>query len=164
MEGAVPADDQEEARPTLSTGATDLAVSLTESRGHLHCLAGSGISLSPLDANPFASATEYPLTLRSPSPMARLRSAIKVAKLPGVAVVVDGGVQCETDRDYLAIVPEVLAYDATTVVIGPGTLVLFQRGWSNRWPRALDYIANPRPVRTDSLHMQQIDRSGATPA
>ena len=88
-------------------------------------------------------------------------SDLDLADLSGPLAVIDIGVRCEGNRDYLAALSDVEAHEATHGVIDPGMIVFFRTGWSHRWPRPLDYLGDDRPGRTDALHFPGVSAEAA---
>ena len=86
---------------------------------------------------------------------------IDLADLSGPLAVIETGLQCQANPDYLAAPSDVEADEAAHGVIVPGMIVFFRTGWSRRWPRALDYLGDDRPGRTDALHFPGVSARAA---
>ena len=129
---------------------------------HAQSWQGRGFPLhsSPIGCQSIREPCGAPLDVSIPSPIARLRSAIKVAELSRVLAVTDSRVQCKTELNCLASVPEVSAYDAATVVVVPGILVILWTSWSHLWPRSIDYCGTAGPVDRMSCTSRKLVEAG----
>ena len=67
---------------------------------------------------------------------------IPLAKLIAPAVVIDVTARAAADRNYLATLDDVLAFERVHGRIEAGTIVLLRTGWSRHWPNATAYLGD----------------------
>lgn len=87
--------------------------------------------------------------------------AIPVDRLVGPAVVIDVKDKAAADPDYRLTAEDVTAFEAEHGEIAPGTIVLLNTGWSQRWPDRKAYLGDDRPGMTDALHFPSFGEDSA---
>ncbi len=65
---------------------------------------------------------------------------IELDQLIGAAVNIDVSAKAARDRDYLISIDDITAWEKTNGQIPEGTIILFQTGFSARWPNAKTYL------------------------
>jgi kynurenine formamidase len=83
---------------------------------------------------------------------------IPLARLTGLAVVIDVSRQSEADRDFRVGPADLETWERGHTPIPAGAIVLIRTGWGNRWPDRVRYLGTTQtgPAAVPELHFPGI--------